>query len=327
MIIYARQSTSRKPEFQVSTTIEKVNGSLVVKKAPMTKSAEKHVHNMVKTYERLKNLKAPQVVPATLQEKSVVFPFQPGETLEDMFVSSLIDKKFNNVETVLNDAISLTKGLPQKIPTANEMAKFSRIFGKKSIKSNDPCIASGLLDLNLDNIIIHEGDTKLIDYEWTFGFPVPVRLVIGRMFYNIFAYKTVGLLHGLASNKFPVVEIATGVLVPEFIYRNPRFNNILRRKNLEPVLIAEHAFQRYVTGQVSKPPNLFDRPVVHKRQLFLRTTDRLAGLVAELEESKKENDILRSERSQLVNELDAIKGSRIYKIYKASKRARRRVRA
>ncbi|MDO8490176.1 MAG: glycosyltransferase [bacterium] len=59
--------------------------------------------------------------------------------------------------------------------------KFFSIFSNKNNGiTKTRCLFVGNVDLKFDNLFIHKTDYAIIDYEWVFSFPIPVKYVIFR---------------------------------------------------------------------------------------------------------------------------------------------------
>lgn len=61
-------------------------------------------------------------------------------------------------------------------------AQFVQVFGEVSFPVEMECGKEMNIDMSFDNIIKDQTDSKykIIDYEWVFSFPIPVKFVIYR---------------------------------------------------------------------------------------------------------------------------------------------------
>ena len=65
---------------------------------------------------------------------------------------------------------------------------FSQVFGAAAISPHERCVSICNIDLNVDNIIVSsDGVYHIIDCEWVFDFPIPVKYIVWRIIYFFFS--------------------------------------------------------------------------------------------------------------------------------------------
>ena len=108
------------------------------------------------------------------------FEFLNGITLEEKLDTLLKEGKTDQAEELLFTYTDMVK----KIHEREEFYKtedFVRVFGNVRLKPGLKCAAISNIDLVPANIILEQGRASVIDYEWTFSFPVPSQFIVYRM--------------------------------------------------------------------------------------------------------------------------------------------------
>lgn len=171
MISYARFNPSRKAEFQLVTSFRREGREQICAKTAATPAARDFLATLPQKFATLHNASLPYDVLPVLgaAEHEVCFPFVSGLTIEAKLLRAL---RLGD-EEMFRETIKLYLDLLYRCPAAPiELDdKFVEIFGT-SIKNPGFGILCGCLDLMFGNIILGERPT-LIDYEWTFDFPIP----------------------------------------------------------------------------------------------------------------------------------------------------------
>lgn len=192
MVLYSRQNPYRKDRFKLITTVEKTSGNqLYVYKTPANKLAEKFLLSIIDKYDYLNHQKLPFIVnkPKRLGNCRIRFDYIDGKTLWFLLDLAIREKKKKRVREIFNLYFQLLDGIPH---TAMPLTKsFSKFFGRTKAEEemSFDCLKVGLLDLNLDNIIVSKKKYYLIDYEWTFRFSIPIKYILFRALHYTFATK------------------------------------------------------------------------------------------------------------------------------------------
>ncbi|MCR4752625.1 MAG: class I SAM-dependent methyltransferase [Eubacterium sp.] len=182
--LYVKCSNDRAPERAIITRImEKPDGSRYVEKLPAGKEAEPHVFRLAEQYRRLcpiyeKAGLMPNVCEKT--EAGMRFAWVEGKTLAEEREELRKKGKKAEADTLLADyldQVQLLAGGPFTRTPA-----FCEVFGDVSVPEGMPSSLDGNIDLLPHNILQADG-RQVIDYEWTFPFPVPLRFVLYRILY------------------------------------------------------------------------------------------------------------------------------------------------
>lgn len=181
-----KYSINRKEVFQLKTIIYEENNAKYVLKEAYSQKAKNHLENIYNNYEEYKKSSF-NPVEVKRQDNGIIFPFIEGESLDEVLVQMLFDKDKNGFIDKLKWYKSLF--LNEDQCTFYQTTEFKEIFGDASNLEGIAALSLANIDLNFDNIIFLEKDTKIttIDYEWIFKFPVPIDYIIYRA---ILIFKT-----------------------------------------------------------------------------------------------------------------------------------------
>lgn len=185
--IYSKHSNERDPLYQIRTDIEEDdNHRKVVVKYPFTDEAIPHLEKMEAASEKIREefkgtafkpnkCKAERTKDGKL--RCLDFEFLTGRSMNDEL--DLMRKKGHAREcitAILNFAVALRKIATEKFVITDE---FREIFQVKSVPGQHMSMKCTDLDMIFSNLIFSNG-WNIIDYEWTFDFPIPVDFLIYR---------------------------------------------------------------------------------------------------------------------------------------------------
>ena len=184
VIIFSKFSNDRRREFSIRTDILEEDGVRTVRKYPANEAAVEHVLHLSKIAEMLKaQYAATRFLPAEchMEGDAAVFAYIPGTLLESeadrMFeedeekAAAFVSSYFNEIERMADRRFFMTD-------------RFSEVFGFEEVPDGEKCCAVTNIDLVFGNIVVNGGRWNVIDYEWTFDFPIPVRFVEWRVLHN-----------------------------------------------------------------------------------------------------------------------------------------------
>lgn len=196
-IIYSKYSDDRAPEFAIRTDIiiNEKNEKKVCKKASYQEGIT-HIKNMYYYYKELnKEFEDGKLLfnKCCLEGEKLILEFLEGETLRDRIENFIADKEFDKIYKTLSEYICYIKSKATENFVITE--EFKKVFGRvdetkldgmfdtaKSLKVSD-------IDMIPANIIIND-NWNVIDYEWTFDFPIPVNYIIYRILFFTFHQNT-----------------------------------------------------------------------------------------------------------------------------------------
>lgn len=118
-----------------------------------------------------------------ISENEIAFEFLTGESLCNTMLEALEDKdevRFLSLLRMYDGIIRNNVNIEKR--TFMPDAQFVQVFGEVSFPDEMECGKEMNIDMSFDNIIKDQTDSKykIIDYEWVFSFPIPVKFVIYR---------------------------------------------------------------------------------------------------------------------------------------------------
>lgn len=275
MIIYSKFNNYRKSEFQLITKIEKKDNNIYSTKTALNSKSHDFLNSIFNKYEYLNNnrFSFKPIKPIKSGQNKIQFEYQNTKTLEYLLYRQLIEKNKNKFLEIIKKYIKEIK--KNKIQKEYLTEKFNKIFNpKKHSQKKEELLNTGCIDLNFNNIFFNNKNNKyyLIDYEWTFDFPIPYKYIIFRAitdFYSrYYQYKPNDLLS--LEMLYKVAEI-TSTQEKEYISY-------------------EYNFQKYVNNnEFAKYSN---EKIFYKNYQALKQNFELKKYFNELSELKNENQNL-----------------------------------
>lgn len=226
-LIYSKYSNERSVDFALRTDIIEKENSRLVKKTPLYKEGEKHVEKLADWYEKLEKIfeRSSFVCnKCSLSGNSAVLEYVYGETMEERLDSLLKKGDTDSARCLLKGYLKEV----EKIYAGTSFVKtkeFEAVFGNAALDQNLECGKVTDIDMVCQNVVCTEPPV-ILDYEWTFEFPIPCKFVL----YRIIHYY-------IHTN--PMRE----VLDEESLYTEFGIDQGLR----ETFGKMEKAFQRYIT--------------------------------------------------------------------------------
>jgi hypothetical protein len=299
MVFYAKYNNSRKRQFRLATTIAKTEGGYIVTKKAQSKESRAFLASLEDKYDFLVNQKSEFFMdaPVRVSPEEVSFKYRSGITLERSLLDAFEDRNINDFKSLLlrYEAI-LKKGTVEGF-LSNE---FLEVF---SGNNNTPVLLQkfGCLDINFDNIIVSGEKLFLIDYEWTFTFPLPYKYIIFRAitaFY--YANRSKSLYDFLSLEE--VYDIVS-----------------LSKTERETYINFEYNFQNYVQNVQSRDINVFRLDYESLSQFTTesatkKTLDSLQDLMRELAISNERLQLSNERLQSSQEEIELMKSSKFWKL-------------
>ena len=184
--IFVKYSNERSEAFAIRTDIYQMDSQKKVKKSPCSEKAEIHVRNIYRWFRELEKLYAESGLKINQCERidsSVEMEYLEGQTLEEILDGYVARKEYDKLEECLETYLSiLTKAAQDEFRPTEE---FRKVFGPVPELTHMKSAAVTDIDMVLNNVIVCQG-WNLIDYEWTFDFPIPVEYVVYRVLHYYF---------------------------------------------------------------------------------------------------------------------------------------------
>ena len=182
--IYAKFSNERDPRFAIRTEIcEKHDRTRIVRKLPAEKVAAEHVKNLEKIARELGTFygrEGLELNTCNIEKDGVRLEYLQGQTLEARMDELLEAGKTEELENLFFIYLKKIRHIHEgemffKTP------EFTEVFGDVEINENSRCSGMSNIDLVPANILIEKDRVSVIDYEWTFRFPIPCKYILYRM--------------------------------------------------------------------------------------------------------------------------------------------------
>lgn len=226
--IFLKFNNLRRPEFATRTIIEEDEGVRRVVKSALSKEGLEHIHSFPEKAGQLKALYGDiAIVPLQLKEDKVYFDYISGRSIGGILEESLGDKKLA-VKSILKYSRMIEDYSPDMITDFYPCDEYAEVFGDTYYEGDAVRISN--VDEIFDNYILNDGGLSLIDYEWVFDFPVPVRFIRFRRLYYFYTKN-----HGITGKLWDEEEY-----LGEFGYE-PAETKLWKE--------AEDHFQQYVHGE------------------------------------------------------------------------------
>ncbi|MBW6410264.1 hypothetical protein [Clostridium weizhouense] len=181
-IIYSKYSNERSDQFKIRTDILKDStGTKFVQKRALTDEAQKHINNIYVYYNLLFNQYKGSDISinkCSKLENCLEFEYIYGKTLAEELDELLYNKQYIKIlEKIQEYASKICYGIEQKNFKLTD--EFIRVFGRVNLPPSLKAADLNNIDLIFNNIIVGK-KWNIIDYEWTFKFPIPINYIIYR---------------------------------------------------------------------------------------------------------------------------------------------------
>lgn len=181
-IIYSRYSNERDDLFKIRTSImQDSNGNRFVRKVALTLEAQKHINNIYKNYNLLSQMYKDSKIrinKCSKIEEGLEFEYIEGKTLSEELDEILLKKNYTKLFEIIKGYVTNIEARIEK-KNFELTEEFIKVFGKVKLPSYLKAVEITNIDLIFSNIIISD-KWNVIDYEWTFNFPIPFNFIIYR---------------------------------------------------------------------------------------------------------------------------------------------------
>lgn len=184
-LIFTKYSVERAEEFGLRTDLCRDEERAYARKTAFSEAAKDHVSRIYESFQKLRDYYSAtgiEICDCTeLQKGQVEFPLLKGETLQQRMEDLVIAGDERGVEDLLEEYRSRL-GRVQLVPFRNS-PEFCRVFGDVTLPEGLEATEVSDIDLIFSNILLTEEGWKVIDYEWTFDFPVPLHFLLYRAYF------------------------------------------------------------------------------------------------------------------------------------------------
>lgn len=241
-VVFAKFASQRTADYQIVTKIIR-NNSAVVKKTALTEQAAAHIQKMRKAYERLSQLFAPSAVRVAVctrkEPDSIEMPFVQGTNLESLLEEYVSHGRQEQAANLMKYFFAQFLERAETVPFQKTDA-FTQVFGKAEGLKAQESLAVTNADCIFSNFLVKGHLAKwefvMLDYEWTFYFPIPLEFVLFRALFHSYAFQK------LEKKYQTMLFLCAGIAKEE-------------EKSL--YLDMEYSFQKYVRGSRPETGQLY----------------------------------------------------------------------
>lgn len=175
-ISYVKINSDRAEEFRILTKIYTKNEKKYVSKLPLCNEASNHIKKMIgRKVCSNENLKC---VISNCEEGEFTYNYIESNTLNSELKELIYDENVDVIVKKLQMFFNVAFRNASQELFFN--AEFQNVFGDFTCECSDECINNANIDLICDNIFIVNNEYRVIDSEWIFDFPIPVKFIIWR---------------------------------------------------------------------------------------------------------------------------------------------------
>lgn len=184
-VIYAKYSNGRAPKFAIQTHIAKTETKdLQIYKMAEYEEGKEHIRHIVQAAEGLQELWKEkgifQVNQCRLEGNKIFFEYLQGITLEEILDELLekrkLDQVMDKIQKVVDSIVHASS--TEEFQMTPE---FRKVFGEVEFPTKIQAVKIADIDMIFSNLLLdREQRCHVLDYEWTFFFPIPVGFIVYR---------------------------------------------------------------------------------------------------------------------------------------------------
>lgn len=250
--LYSKYSNERDSQFCIRTDILKNEFDVkVVRKYPTSPKANGHITNIFSIKNRFeKKFKETSLVlcPCSLIEGGIEFEYIDGICVKDIFLNAIKRDDYSTCRRIMKRFLECLFEISER-KVWKSTTDFERVFGTFDMDGVEMETCSpAIVDMIFDNLVERDGRWVVLDYEWSFDFPIPTLFIAYRtVFYLLYNSPYLESLQRLG------------------LYSMLGISDELQIKFRE----MEKSFQEYVTGDMHSVKELWKEGIDVKK-LFQR---------------------------------------------------------
>lgn len=187
---YAKFSNERDAEFAIKTMIRRSGTRQTVCKSAL-KDGTAHISSLDHKYDQLTGLykeSGLSFVKCGIADGRAEYPYIEGSSYADQITHALRSNDYAAAETLIQSFIRMA--VPSDaLSEFKATEQFTEVFGQVPDTLSLYSLPVTDVDLIMDNVIYSDHGWQVIDYEWTFDFPVPSEFLVYRIL-NYFAGRS-----------------------------------------------------------------------------------------------------------------------------------------
>lgn len=190
--IFVKYSDERSPEFAVRTDVlTDNNGKRYVEKTALSPAGTSHLQHIEDCYRKLSERYRNSGLLVNVCSHSTAglsLAYVEGRSLADTFKHSLQQGRKEEAKELLEQYIRFVRMDETELSDRKEFVmteQFREVFGDVTLPEHLQAGCGLDIDMIFPNLILDKNGWNLLDYEWTFDFPIPYHYVIYRaLFYE-----------------------------------------------------------------------------------------------------------------------------------------------
>lgn len=185
-VLFVKFSNERNDRFKIKTAVVRENGKKYVEKSAVGSVAQEHIDLMLKNYNALnESYINDRVMLAGCEAvgNALHFEYIDGIGLDERLDSLIFEK--NDVDAAICEIENYFAALTDTSDRVEfeGSTEFEEIFGAVRLDGYECCKISNI-DAAFSNVILNENGYNIIDYEWTYSFPIPLKYIKYRTVLN-----------------------------------------------------------------------------------------------------------------------------------------------
>lgn len=182
-VIFSKYSNDRNDNYKIHTDIlEDEQGKRYVQKTGASEGGKKHIRYMHETALKLRDMYGASrftVNQSRLRDEILELEYVAGKSMEELLDDYLAAKDYENFCATVRSYGQELRGL-----AFNSFAPcedYYKVFGDDAADApNYKSTSCANIDMIFENLIVRDDSWVVLDYEWTFMFPVPVDFILYR---------------------------------------------------------------------------------------------------------------------------------------------------
>lgn len=295
--LFVKYNRTRKPEYQIRTSIVEEDGVRYVEKTALCPEGEAHIRSLKKKREQLAeiNPKIQVLKPVFFDgDTRARFRFLQGETMAEQLGRRI--QAGEPVQEVLKEGLLLCLGQPDR--EFEKTPRFVQAFGDTPDFS-DKSFSVSNVDGLFENLMVTDEGIWVMDYEWVFDFPIPAGYLTYRiLFYFYERFKSSFGWQDLYAffNLFSMDE----ALCRQYAAMEESFQAFVHGDSSQGYLLRYQQPVETVDTLLSKEVVLDDLQIKHRglQQKYEMLEETLAGKEVEI---TKRNEVQRLSNNHIAN--------------------------
>lgn len=182
-VIFSKYSNDRNDNYKIHTDIlEDEQGNRYVQKAGASEGGKKHIRYMYETALKLQDMYGASrftVNQSRLRDEILELEYVAGKSMEELLDDYLAVKDYESLCATVRSYGQEMRRLA--FNTFAPCEDYYKVFGDDAADApNYKSMSCANIDMIFENLIVRDDSWVVLDYEWTFMFPVPVDFILYR---------------------------------------------------------------------------------------------------------------------------------------------------